>query len=341
MSALRRRGRRGRSDDNGEPDAAPAPDPTDSYLRRTLGRLVRRPAAVVGLAVVATFAVSGWLAPWIAAYGLTEASSDFRAGPSAEHWLGTDAIGKDVYSQLLFAIGTSLWASLVAVTLAVAAGTVIGLCSGYFGGRTDQVLMRMVDAILSFPGLLTAMVVVGLLGPSVLNAMIGLSVAFMPLFARLVRGQVLAVRQEDYVQAALVVGAGPGRIIRRHVLPNVAPALVVQAFMTLGFALLAEGALAFLGLSVRPPETSLGSMLRRGFGSVNETPRLVLVPGLAITILTLAFNAIADGLRDAMASRDGDRHSADAAAAAREGAGGDPGQDDRGFDGLAEAEARL
>jgi len=279
----------------------------DSYLRRTVARLLRRPAAVVGLATVAAFALAGLLAPVISPYGLEETTSQFRTGPSQDHWLGTDAIGKDTLSQLLFGLRTSLWASLVAVTLAVVAGTAIGLCSGYFGGRTDQVLMRMVDAVLSFPGLLTAMVVVGLLGPSVLNAMIGLSVAFMPLFARLVRGQVLAVRQESYVEAALVVGCGPWRIIRRHVLPNVAPPLVVQASMTFGFALLAEGTLAFLGLSVRPPETSLGSMLRRGFGAVNDTPRLVLVPGLAITVLTLAFNAIADGLRDAMARGDADR----------------------------------
>jgi peptide/nickel transport system permease protein len=277
---------------------------SDSYARRTGARFLRRPSAVAGLAVVAVVALVSLLAPLVSPYGLDEVTSRFRAGPSWEHWLGTDAIGKDTLSQLLFGLRTSLWASLVAVTLAVVVGTAIGLCSGYFGGRTDQVLMRMVDAILSFPGLLTAMVVVGLLGPSVLNAMIGLSVAFMPLFARLVRGQVLAVRQEGYVKAAQVVGSGPGRIIRRHVLPNVLPPLVVQAFMALGFALLAEGALAFLGLSVQPPETSLGSMLRRGFGAVNDTPRLVLVPGLAITLLTLAFNAIADGLRDAMARRD-------------------------------------
>lgn len=280
---------------------------SDSYLRRTVARLVRRPSAVVGLAVVCGFGLAGLLAPVISPYGLEETTSQFRAGPSRDHWLGTDMIGKDTLSQLLFGLRTSLWASLVAVTLAVVAGTAVGLCSGYFGGRTDQILMRMVDAVLSFPGLLTAMVVVGLLGPSVLNAMIGLSVAFMPLFARLVRGQTLAVRQESYVEAALVVGCGPGRIIRRHVLPNVAPPLVVQASMTFGFALLAEGTLAFLGLSVRPPETSLGSMLRRGFGAVNDTPRLVLVPGLTITVLTLAFNAVADGLRDAMARGDADR----------------------------------
>lgn len=280
---------------------------SDSYLRRTMARLVRRPLAVVGLAVLSAFGLAGLLAPVISPYGLEETTSQFRSGPSRDHWLGTDMIGKDTLSQLLYGLRTSLWASLVAVTLAVVAGTVVGLCSGYFGGRTDQVLMRMVDAVLSFPGLLTAMVVVGLLGPSVLHAMIGLSVAFMPLFARLVRGQVLAVRRESYVEAALVVGCGPGRIIRRHVLPNVAPPLVVQASMTFGFALLAEGTLAFLGLSVRPPETSLGSMLRRGFGAVNDTPRLVLVPGLTITVLTLACNAVADGLRDAMARGDADR----------------------------------
>lgn len=279
-------------------------DVGDSYVRRTWARFLRRPAGVAGLAVVAVAAIVSLLAPVISPYGLNEVTSRFRSAPSPDHWLGTDAIGKDTFSQLLFGLRTSLWASLVAVALAVVVGTAVGLCSGYFGGRTDQVLMRLVDAVLSFPGLLTAMVVVGLLGPSVLNAMIGLSVAFMPLFARLVRGEVLAVREEGYVKAALVVGCGPGRIIRRHVLPNVAPPLVVQAFMTLGFALLAEGALAFLGLSVNPPETSLGSMLRRGFGAVNDTPRLVIVPGVAITVLTLAFNAIADGLRDAMARRD-------------------------------------
>jgi peptide/nickel transport system permease protein len=293
------RGRDGETDGAGRSGHA-----GDSYVRRTWARFRGRPTGVAGLAVVCVVGLVSLLAPVISPYDLDEVTSQFRAGPSADHWLGTDMIGKDTFSQLLFALRTSLWASLVAVTLAVVSGTAVGLCSGYFGGRTDQVLMRLVDAVLSFPGLLTAMVVVGLLGPSVLNAMIGLSVAFMPLFARLVRGQVLAVREEGYVKAALVVGCGPGRIIRRHVLPNVAPALVVQAFMTLGFALLAEGALAFLGLSVQPPETSLGSMLRRGFGAVNATPRLVIVPGLAITVLTLAFNAIADGLRDAMARRD-------------------------------------
>lgn len=291
-------------------DTAATTDTTDtagtsaSIWRRTWDRFRRKPTALVGLVVVVVFALAGLLAPWLAPYGLQESTTTFRGSPSADHWLGTDVIGKDTFSQLLFGIRTSLHASFVAVALAVIGGTALGLLSGYVGGWVDRLLMRGVDAILSFPGLLMAMVVVGLLGRSVLNAMIGLSVAFMPLFARLVRGQVLVVREESYVAAAQVVGCSGRRIVRRHILPNILPSLIVQASMALGFALLAEGALAYLGLTVDPPETSLGAMLRQGFEVVNSTPRLIIVPGVAITILTLAFNAVADGLRDSLARHD-------------------------------------
>jgi peptide/nickel transport system permease protein len=272
--------------------------------RRTWSRFRRQPSAMAGLVVAVVVGLAGLLAPVIAPYGLGDASSDFLDPISTRHLLGTDTIGNDTFSQLLFGIRTSLLASALAVGLAVLGGAALGLYSGYFGGRVDRLLMRCVDALMAFPGLLMAMVVVGLLGSGVVNAMIGLSVAFVPGFARLVRGQVLAVRQEAYVEAAEVVGARPPRIIRRHVLPNIASPLVVQAFMSLGFALLAEGALAFLGLSVQPPETSLGSILQRGFAVINSTPRLMLVPGIAITVLSVSFNAIADGLRDSLARHD-------------------------------------
>ena len=272
--------------------------------RRTWARFRRQPTAMAGLVVVVVMAGASLLAPWIAPYALGDASADFLDGMSGDHLLGTDQIGNDTFSQLLFGIRTSLLASVLAVGLAVTFGSILGLCSGYFGGRTDRLIMRCVDAVMAFPGLLMAMVVVGMLGAGVVNAMIGLSVAFMPGFARLVRGQVLAVREEAYVEAAQVVGAGAPRIIRRHVLPNIASPLIVQAFMALGFALLAEGALAFMGLSVEPPEVSLGSTLQRGFTAINSTPRLVLVPGIAITILSVSFNAIADGLRDSLARHD-------------------------------------
>jgi peptide/nickel transport system permease protein len=272
--------------------------------RRTWSRFRRQRSAMAGLVVAVVMGLAGLLAPVIAPYELGDASSDFLDPISSRHLLGTDTIGNDTFSQLLFGIRTSLLASALAVGLAVVGGTALGLYSGYFGGRADRLLMRCVDALMAFPGLLMAMVVVGLLGSGVVNAMIGLSVAFVPGFARLVRGQVLAVRQEAYVEAAEVVGARPPRIVRRHVLPNIASPLVVQAFMSLGFALLADGALAFLGLSVQPPETSLGSILQRGFTVINSTPRLLLVPGIAITILSVSFNAIADGLRDSLARHD-------------------------------------
>jgi peptide/nickel transport system permease protein len=280
-------------------------EPQDVHgWRRTWARFRRQPTAMAGLAVVVVMGLAGLLAPVIAPYELGDASSDFLDPISTSHLLGTDTIGNDTFSQLLFGLRTSLLASVLAVGLAVLGGTAIGLYSGYFGGRVDRLLMRCVDALMAFPGLLMAMVVVGLLGSGVFNAMIGLSVAFVPGFARLVRGQVLAVRQEAYVEAAEVVGARPPRIIRRHVLPNIASPLIVHAFMSLGFALLAEGALAFLGLSVQPPETSLGSILQRGFTVINSTPRLLLVPGIAITVLSVSFNAIADGLRDSLARHD-------------------------------------
>ncbi|MCU1389388.1 MAG: oligopeptide transporter permease protein, partial [Ilumatobacteraceae bacterium] len=164
--------------------------------------------------------------------------------------------------------------------------------------------MRCTDAIMALPGLLMAMAVVGVLGHSVTHAMIGLSVAFMPGFARLVRGQVLAVKGESFVEAARVIGASPPRIIRKHILPNIASPLIVQAFVSVGFALLAEGALAYIGLSVQPGEASLGSLLQQGFNLINQTPRLMLVPGVVIVLLSLSFNAVADGIRDALANKE-------------------------------------
>ena len=184
---------------------------------------------------------------------------------------------------------------------------IIGLTSGYVGGWLDTILMRCTDAVMALPGLMMAMAVVGILGYGVFNAMIGLSIAFMPAFARLIRGQVLAVREESFVEAARVIGARPPRIILRHVLPNIASPLVVQALMSMGFALLAEGAIAYIGLSVQPPDASLGSMLQQGFSFINATPRLILVPGAVIVILSASFNAVADGIRDALAKQ-GRRH---------------------------------
>jgi ABC-type dipeptide/oligopeptide/nickel transport system permease subunit len=255
------------------------------------------------LILIVVIGVMSLLAPLIAPYEIDEMGSVFMDGPSKEHLLGTDNTGFDVFSRLLFATRTSLFACLLAVFLGLLGGLIIGLASGYLGGWVDTVVMRGTDAVMALPGLMMAMAVVGILGYGVFNAMIGLSIAFMPAFARLIRGQVLAVREESYVEAARVVGARSPRIVFRHVLPNIASPLVVQVLMSMGFALLAEGALAYIGLSVQPPDASLGSMLQQGFSFINSTPRLIIVPGIVIVVLSASFNAVADGIRDALAKQ--------------------------------------
>ena len=280
--------------------AADKREPKNNVWRR----FRKQKIAMVAAIVIVVITLAGIFAPLLAPHGLGEMTSEFMASFSRKHYLGTDNTGFDLYSRLLFGIRTSLLASLIAVALALVGGTLLGLVSGYIGGWVDTVLMRTTDAIMALPGLLMAMAVVGILGHGVTHAMIGLSVAFMPGFARLVRGQVLAVREESFVEAAVVIGAGSGRIIRRHILPNIASPLIVQAFVSVGFALLAEGALAYIGLSVQPPDASLGSLLQQGFSFINNTPRLVLVPGVVIVLLSLSFNAVADGIRDALASRE-------------------------------------
>jgi ABC-type dipeptide/oligopeptide/nickel transport system permease subunit len=268
--------------------------------RRTWRRFRHKRVAVAALGIVVAIVVLAALAPVLGLPDYRVIASRPLAPPSGAHLLGTDSIGHDELSRLLFGIRTSLSACVLAVALAVLGGSIIGLVSGYGGGKVDSLLMRCTDAVMAFPGLLMAMAVVGVLGPGTVHAMLGLAIAFMPGFARLVRGQVLAVREEAYIEAALVVGAGDSWIVRKHVIPNVLSPLIVQAMISLGFALVAEGALSFLGLSVQPPSTSLGAMLQDGFQAINATPRLVLVPGLVITLLATCFNAMADGMRDAL-----------------------------------------
>jgi ABC-type dipeptide/oligopeptide/nickel transport system permease subunit len=276
------------------------PVSSGSGLRRTWRRYRHDRMAMTALAILAVIVVVSAFAGVLAPYDPTAVTPDVLAGPSTQHLLGNDDIGRDLLSRVLFGTRFSLLASLVAVACATTAGSAIGLVSGYLGGRVDTVLMRLTDALLAFPGLLVAMAIVGILGPGVQNAMLGLAVAFMPAFIRLVRGQVLAIREEPFIEAATVSGVSGPTIVRRHVIPNIAGPVIVQGLATMGLALLAEGALSFLGLSVQPPASSLGSLLGRGFSVVNETVRLILVPGLVITIICWTFNAIADGLRQSL-----------------------------------------
>jgi peptide/nickel transport system permease protein len=269
--------------------------------RRTWYRYRHRPSAVIALAFIAVVVLLAVLAPLIAPYDPADQNPRDRfASFSSKYWLGTDDLGRDILSRMLYGLRTSLVASLLAVVLALTAGFLIGVASGYFGGVVDSVLMRIMDAVLSIPGLLLAFAIVGVLGPGLRNAMLALSVIFTPTFARLVRGQVLATKEEAYVEAARVAGATDSRVVWRHVVPNSLSPIIVQALITMGLALLAEGALSYLGLSVQSPGTSLGTLVQRGFSYKERTQRLIVIPGLMITSLAWAFNVIADGLRDAI-----------------------------------------
>jgi peptide/nickel transport system permease protein len=279
------------------------PGPATSPWRRTWRRFSREKMAVAALIIVGLIALLALLAPVIASYDPADITGDFMADPSAAHPLGTDGTGRDLLTRMLYGARLSFLGSLIAVAVAFGGGTIIGLVSGYAGGIVDLLIMRCADAVLAFPFLLTAMVVIGALGVGEVQAMLGLAIAFTPAFARLVRGQVLAVREEDYVAAARVIGAPGGWIIRRHIVANIAPPLIIVAAQLMGGAIIAEGSLAFLGISVQPPATSLGSLLQDGFSNINVTARLLLAPGIAITLLAACFNAVADGFRDAIAKQ--------------------------------------
>jgi peptide/nickel transport system permease protein len=223
--------------------------------------------------------------------------------PGPDFAFGTDDIGRDVYSRIVYGARVSLQVGLLAVGLSTASGTLIGLSAGYYGGWLEDVLMRTMDALRAFPGLVLALCINAVLGPGIGNVMIAIGVVSTPTFARLAHGQTLSVREREYVKAARVAGAGPWRMMLRHILPNIAAPIIVQASLAAAFAILAEAGLSFLGLGVRPPTPSWGSMLRTGQQYLNVAPWLSLYPGIAIFLAVLGFNLLGDGLREALDPR--------------------------------------
>lgn len=277
------------------------PDSAPTYgLRRVFEQFRHRKLALAATAVVASGVVLAIIGPYVAPDGLEQTFPSFTAAPSLHHWLGTDAIGHDELSQLLYAMRSSIFAAGLAALVGAAAGTFIGVISGYAGGVIDWIVMRCIDALMSFPGLLLIIALIGVIGTGLYPAMIALAISFVPGFARLVRGDVLDARQRVFVAAAKVTGVPAHRIIRKHIAPTILPSFIVQLCLTLGLALIAQGALGFLGLGAQPPQTNLGEMLQSGFNSINSTVRLVLIPGLVITVLATALNVIADVMRDAL-----------------------------------------
>jgi peptide/nickel transport system permease protein len=272
--------------------------------QRMLRRLARRRGAMVGLAVVALFAVMALLAPWLAPYDPLQTSwSAVRKAPSAAHWFGTDEIGRDVLSRVIWGARASLLAGLVSVCISLSLGVPIGLAAGYIGRGVDALISRITDAMLACPFLILAIALAAFLGPSLTNAMIAIGISATPVFVRLTRAQVLAVKVEDYIEAARAVGNPHLRIALRHILPNVVAPLIVQATLAIAAAVIAEASLSFLGLGQQPPAPSWGSMLNTAKNYIDNAPWMAIWPGLSIFLLVLSFNLLGDGLRDALDPR--------------------------------------
>jgi peptide/nickel transport system permease protein len=268
--------------------------------RRILGRrFLRRPGAVVSLLVVVGAIGAAVLARWVAPYAPGETDFDaLLASPSREHLLGTDELGRDVFSRIIWGARASIQAGFFATVLAMALAVPIGLVAGYYRGWIDTVIARVTDVLLAFPFLILAVGLAAILGPSLLNATLALGIAAVPPLVRIARGEALALREEDYVRAAIANGANDAVIIARHILPNMASTLLVQATLTIPAAIIGEAVLSFLGLGVQPPTPSWGVMLNAAQPYLSEAQSLAVYPGLAIVIVALAFNLLGDGLRD-------------------------------------------
>lgn len=253
----------------------------------------------VGVVIVALAVFVAIAGPFLTSYDPNAQELARRLeGPSLSHPLGLDELGRDILARILAGARISLLVGLVVVSISSVTGMLFGSVAGYFGGRVDDVISRVVDVLMAFPGILLAIALVAVLGPSLRNVVLALSVIGWVGYARLVRGQALRAREFEFVQAARALGAGSSRIVLRHVLPTAFPSVVVQATLGMAGAIIAEAALSFLGLGVQPPTPSWGTMLDAGRSHLFDAPHLTIFPGVAIAILVLGFNFLGDGLRD-------------------------------------------
>jgi peptide/nickel transport system permease protein len=258
----------------------------------------------LGLAIVALAAVAAAVGPSLSpADPATQQLALRLAGPTGSHPFGLDELGRDILARVVAGARISFLVGLVVVSVSATLGTLLGAAAGYFGGVLDDVISRVIDTLLAFPGLLLAIALVAVLGPSLVNVLFALTIIGWVGYARLVRGQVLKARELDFVQAARALGARTPRILWRHVIPSAVPAVVVQATLGMAGAIIGEAALSFLGLGVQPPTPSWGTMLNGGRAHILDAPHLTVFPGLAIALLVLGFNFLGDGLRDRLDPR--------------------------------------
>jgi peptide/nickel transport system permease protein len=280
-------------------ESPPRVNETKRFLRIFLGRGI----VIFGMVIVLLFIIIAVFGPWLAPYPPNDITPDRLQTPSWSHWLGTDEFGRDSLSRLIIGSKNSLMVGVVAVGIAAGVGIITGMLAGYYGGLINVVIMRIVDALMSFPMILLALLIAGLLGSGLSNVMIALGVAMIPVYARLMCGQVLAIRENDYVLAARSMGSNNWRLMFRHVMPNSFPPLIVLVTMQIGAAVLAEAGLSYLGIGITPPDPSWGAMVYNGFKYLLTNPLLSFIPGVAIMLVVFAFNMVGDGLRDALDPR--------------------------------------
>jgi glutathione transport system permease protein len=264
-------------------------------------RFRRKRVALASAVVIFLLVLAAALAPWIAPYG--QATPDYNAlleGPSWQHLAGTDTYGRDIFSRMMWGGQISLTVGFLSVLLGGVAGVAIGVVSGFFGGWLDGLLMRIMDVMLAFPGILPAIAVVALLGPGIVNVIYAIAISTVPVFARLVRGTTLALKQTLYVQASRSIGVSRAKLMLHHILPGTMPAVIVYASLRTGTSILTAASLSFIGLGAQPPSPEWGAMLADGRSYLGVADHVTIFPGMAILITVLAFNLLGDGLRDAL-----------------------------------------
>lgn len=290
-----------------------------SLGRDVLKRLLKHPTGLIGFGIIVLFILSAIFAPLLRpgdplrsnlstrnippTLVMSEADLDARGLSRSDYPLGTDAQGRDLYRRVLYGGRISLRVGLMAVLMAMSVGTILGLIAGYWGGRVDMFVVWLVDILLAFPGILLAISIVAVLGPSLTNALIAISITQVPIYTRIVRSATLALRQSEYVQAARALGSGAPRVIFGHILPNSLSPLLVQFTMSTGTAILDVAALGFLGLGAQPPAAEWGVMIADGYNRFREAPWLSIAPGLAIFLSVIGFNLLGDAARDALDPR--------------------------------------
>ena len=297
-----------------QPSPLPEPHVTDqnsinehqgpSRWRNMISQLIKSKTSLIGFSIILLIVVTAILAPLVATHSPTAQSiSDRYLAPSSEHYLGTDELGRDIFSRIIYGTRISIQIAIISVGISLVIGVILGGLAGYFGRWVDQVIMRMIDIMMAFPSILLAIALVAVLGPGLKNAMIAVGIVGIPQFARIVRSTVMSVKETEYIEAARAIGAKHGRILFRHVLPNSLAPIIVQASLGMGTAILDAAGLSFLGLGAQPPSPEWGAMLSDGRAALQTAPWVVAFPGLAIFLFVLGFNLFGDGLRDALDPR--------------------------------------